>query len=101
MEQSIPGDFFKEEELCGHLVTTQIKKLWSVQLGCLQELKRICEKYDIMFFASGGTLLGAVRHKGFIPWDDDIDVMMFYDDYVRFCEYAPKEIKSPYFFQIS
>ena len=99
MEQSIPVDFFKEEELCGHLVTTQIKKLWSIQLGCLQELKRICEKYDIMFFASGGTLLGAVRHKGFIPWDDDIDVMMFYGDYVRFCEYAPKEIKSPYFFQ--
>ncbi len=99
MQEHVPGSFFKEEELCGHLVTAETKRLWAVQLGCLQELKRICEKHDIHFFASGGTLLGAVRHKGFIPWDDDIDVMMFYEDYKRFCEVAPKEIKHPYFFQ--
>lgn len=80
-------------------MTAQTKKLWAVQLGCLQELNRICQKHDILFFASGGTLLGAVRHKGFIPWDDDIDVMMFYEDYVRFCEVAPRELPQPYFFQ--
>lgn len=99
MQQQVPDSFFQEEKICGHMVTAKTKKLWAVQLGCLQELKRICEKYKILFFASGGTLLGAVRHKGYIPWDDDIDVMMFYDDYVRFCEVAPKEMKSPYFFQ--
>ena len=99
MQSRIPDSFFQEEELCGHLVTAETKKLWSVQLGCLQELKRICEKYGIHYFASGGTLLGAVRHQGYIPWDDDIDVMMFFEDYKRFCEIAPKEVKQPYFFQ--
>lgn len=99
MPVQVPNSFYKEEELCGHLVTADTKKLWAVQLGCLQELKRICEKHDIRYFASGGTLLGAVRHQGYIPWDDDIDVMMFYEDYKRFCEIAPKEIRQPYFFQ--
>lgn len=99
MEQFIPDTFFKEEELCGHIVTAKTKKLWATQLGCLQELKRICEKHNISFFASGGTLIGAVRHKGFIPWDDDLDVMMPYEDYVRFCEVAPRELPQPYFFQ--
>ena len=99
MEDYIPDSFYREEMLCGHVVTAETKKLWATQLGCLQELKRICEKYKITFFASGGTLLGAVRHEGYIPWDDDIDVMMFYNDYVRFCDIAPKEISAPYFFQ--
>lgn len=96
---NIDNSFYREETLCGHLVTEQTKKLWAVDLGCLMELKRICEKYDIRYFAFGGTLLGAVRHKGFIPWDDDLDVMMSYGDYVRFCEVAPRELSHPYFFQ--
>lgn len=100
MENNIANkDFFNEEELCGHLVTTQTKKLWAVQIGCLEELKRICKKYNITYFACGGTLLGAVRHKGYIPWDDDLDIMMFKNDYERFCEVAPKELQHPYFFQ--
>ena len=99
MKLQIPDSFFQEEELCGHIVTANTKKLWATQLGCLQELQRICTKHNILYFASGGTLLGAVRHKGFIPWDDDIDVMMPYEDYVRFCEVAPREIGKPYFFQ--
>lgn len=99
MELIFPKFFFSEEERCGHFVSNKTKKVWATQLCCLEELKRVCEKYNITYFASGGTLLGAVRHKGYIPWDDDIDIMMFYDDYVRFCDVAPKEIKAPFFFQ--
>lgn len=86
------------EERCGHLITTEVKKMWNVQLGCLEELKRICKKHDIQFFASSGTMLGAVRHQGFIPWDDDIDVFMLQQDYERFCAIAAQEMQEPYFF---
>ena len=99
MRHQTPDYFLQEEELCGHFVTAETKKLWAVQIECLQELKRVCEKYKLRYFACGGTLLGAVRHKGFIPWDDDIDVLMLYDDYKVFCEVAPKEIVHPFFFQ--
>lgn len=87
------------EEKCGHLITEETKKLWQVELGCLEEVKRICKKHNIKYFAGCGTLLGAVRHQGFIPWDDDIDLVMPREDYARFCQIAPKEIQAPYFFQ--
>lgn len=89
----------KQEEICGHLVTTEVKKLWSTQLELLELLKSICHKHNIKYFASAGTLLGAVRHKGFIPWDDDIDIVMFADDYEKFCDIAASEITGDYFFQ--
>ncbi len=91
--------FLKEEVLCGHTVSTKTKMLWSIQLGCLSELKKICERHNITYFASGGTLLGAVRHNGFIPWDDDLDVVMPYEDYLHFCDVAPNELSDSYFFQ--
>lgn len=89
----------EQEEICGHIISTDVKKLWSVQLELLNLLKTICNKHNIKYFASGGTLLGAVRHKGYIPWDDDIDIVMFAEDYEKFCDIAMKEIKGDYFFQ--
>lgn len=88
------------EERCGHIVTTDVKQLWSIQLDLLEQLKRICKKYNIKYFASGGTLLGAVRHKGYIPWDDDIDVCMLADDYEKFCKVAESELNGDYYFQL-
>ena len=77
----------------GFLVTSHRKKLWNVQVGLLQEFARICKKHNIRWFTIGGTLLGAVRHKGFIPWDDDVDVIMFRPDYEKFKSVVEQELK--------
>ena len=74
-------------------------KLWEVELDLLGKFKRICEKSGLSYCASSGTLLGAVRHKGFIPWDDDIDLFLPWADYKTLLEVAPKECEYPYFFQ--
>ncbi len=65
-------------------------------LGAFKELDKILTDNSIKYFAIAGTTLGAIRHKGFIPWDDDIDIVMTMDQYNRFLKIAPKEIKAPY-----
>lgn len=96
---TLPDGFLVEEEKYGHTVTLKTKRLWAVEIGCYLEFKRICDKYSLRYYASGGTLLGAVRHHGFIPWDDDMDVAMPEEDYGIFCAVAPNEVSAPFFFQ--
>lgn len=86
----------KDEIRDGFLVTTDRKKLWNKLVGMLVEIDRICKKHSIKYFAECGTLIGAARHKGFIPWDDDIDIMMLRPDYEEFKRVAPRELKEPF-----
>ena len=77
----------------------EIEKIRSIQLDLAEEVKRICNKYDIKYFIIWGTLLGAVRNKGFIPWDDDFDLALFREDYEKFISVAKDELTAPFFLQ--
>lgn len=76
-----------------------LQQLHEIELEILLEFKRICEKHNLTYYLVAGTLLGAVRHKGFIPWDDDIDVAMPRKDYERFLKICQNELSSEYFLQ--
>lgn len=75
----------------------ELKLVQNAELYILKEIKRICEKHDIKYFLTGGTMLGAVRHQGFIPWDDDIDIAMVREEYERFLSVAPTELGEEFF----
>lgn len=94
-----PLSFFDEEIRDEYTVTSQMKKLWAVEIDLLFQLDKICKKYGLKYVADGGTLLGAIRHQGYIPWDDDIDICMLRSDYEKLCKVAPLELQYPYFFQ--
>ena len=99
---TLPDSFYEEEVRLGYRITRQMKEVWAIQLDMLQLVKQICQKHSIQWFAHGGTALGAARDGHFIPWDDDIDIMMTRDNYNRFVQ-AWKQEKTPdeYFMQNS
>lgn len=76
-----------------------LKKLQKIELDIFKEFKRICDKHNLKYYLLYGTCIGAVRHKGFIPWDDDIDVGMPREDFEKFKEVVKIELDSNYFFQ--
>lgn len=79
------------------LIPEKRKKIWDIELELLDVFDGLCRKYNLRYFFFWGSLLGAVRHHGFIPWDDDIDVVMPREDYDKLAEEAVKDVKLPYF----
>ena len=88
--------FFEGEEREGFYIEPMMKRAWASQMEVLSEIAKICKKYGISYFAEWGSMLGAVRHKGFIPWDDDLDIGMLREDYNRFIRVAQKELPEGY-----
>lgn len=96
---NIPEGFLEPEEKWGYMISSEMKKVWAVELDLLNEFIRVCEENNLNYFLGYGSLLGAIRHKGFIPWDDDIDVLMYREDFEKLCAIADKAFTFPYFFQ--
>ena len=88
-----------EDFSCYNGEGTVLRKVQLRILDIMIEIDKICRKHDIKYWLDGGTLLGAVRHGGFIPWDDDLDICMMQKDYERFIEIAPKELPKHLFLQ--
>lgn len=77
-----------------------VRDVQNVLLDMLKDIDAICQKHNIPYYLTGGSCLGALRHEGFIPWDDDADIGMLYDDYIRFLEVLKKELPNEkYYFQ--
>ena len=96
--KEISMDFFRDEVRNGFFIPTAVKQAWAAQLQVLDVIETICRKHDITYFADWGTILGTVRHGGYVPWDDDMDICMKREDYTRFKEAAKTEL--PKDFQI-
>ena len=83
---------------CENEQPKQIDKIHACLLVIVREIKRVCDKNKIPYFMLAGTLLGAVRHKGFIPWDDDMDFGMMRSDYNEFIEACERDLDKEHFF---
>lgn len=88
--------FFMDEIREGFYVSGMMKRFWAAQLEILRDIAELCEQNDIRWCVDFGTLLGAVRHGGYIPWDDDLDLCMLREDYEKFKEVAKKQLQAPY-----
>lgn len=98
-EGKVTEEFLQEEVRDGYTVTAETKKNFAIYIDLTNELGRVCQKYNLRYMVAWGTLIGAVRHKGMIPWDDDIDIWMPRPDFEKLLEIGPSEFSHPYFFQ--
>ena len=83
--------FLEEETRHGFFITPMVKRCWAAQMEILAGIDAICRKYGIRWFSHYGTMLGAVRHGGYVPWDDDMDICMLREDFERFAKAVKKE----------
>ena len=74
-------------------------ELHEVLLSAMKDIDKICRENNLRYFLHAGTLLGAMNHKGFIPWDDDVDISMFREDYEKFLSIVHEQMGDRYFVQ--
>ena len=98
-EGRLKADFLREETRCEYHIDETMKKLWALQIDLMKQIEAVCTRHHITCFLIGGGCIGAIRHKGCIPWDDDIDVALKREDYNIFVEKAQNELQPPYFLQ--
>lgn len=91
-----PDWYFEDEVRDGFYVYGMMKRAWAAQLEVLEDIDKVCKKHNIAWFVDCGSLLGCIRHGGFIPWDDDLDICMTRDNYTRFNQIAQKELPEGY-----
>jgi len=89
-------EYFEDEVRCDFKITSLMKRCFAAGMRTVEDISKVCDKYNIKWYAFCGTLLGAVRHKGFVPWDDDIDICMMREDYEKFLAVAKKELPKFY-----
>ena len=92
IDLDIPANYFIDEYRLGYYISNIKKQVWAIELDILDKIQKVCEKHDIKYYADAGTLLGTIRHEGFIPWDNDIDLVMFAKDYDKFIKVAKAEL---------
>ena len=88
MKAILGEDFFKEEVRCDYRISEDMKLIWAVIRDMYLSFADVCDKYGLKYYTVWGSLLGAIRHDGFIPWDDDFDVAMPREDYNEFLKIA-------------
>lgn len=89
-------DFFQPEIREGFYIDSTMKTVWATALDVLQTIAEVCEKHGLEWYAAYGTLLGAIRHEGYVPWDDDLDIWMKREDYQKMLEVLPDELPEDY-----
>ena len=89
---NLAADFFYDEVRDGFYIPGIIKRAWGAQLHVLSVIDKICRKHGIQYFVYAGTLLGAVREKQYIPWDDDLDTCMLRSEFDKFKKVVETEL---------
>lgn len=93
---NFPHSYYDDEVKCNFYIPSMIKRTWAAGLAILADIDTVCRRNNIQYFAEWGTLLGTVRHGGYIPWDDDLDICMKRADYEKFLSIAKDELPTGY-----
>lgn len=88
--------FFDQEVRDGFYLDSTMKTVWAAELEVLQQVAEVCDRHGLKWYAAYGTLLGAIRHEGFVPWDDDMDIWVKRPDYNILMQVLPKELPEEY-----